>query len=70
MRRVFQHNVQGQLRLQRRAIRLQFVDYVAAIGDPESAHENVRTLKIGGDIDSINADQCSFEINFACNNAA
>src|SRR6478752_6986670 len=39
MRRVFQHNVPGQFRLQRRTIRLQFADYAVAIDDPESAHE-------------------------------
>ena len=39
-------------------------------GDPKSAHENMRALKIGGDIDSINAHQCPFEINFARNDAA
>ena len=36
----------------------------------ESAYENVCALEIGSDIDSINADQCPFEINFARNNAA
>ncbi len=43
---------------------------LCAIVGAESAHENVRALKIGGDIDSINADQCPFEINLARNDAA
>jgi hypothetical protein len=51
-------------------MRFQLIDYAAAIGGSESAYENVCALEIGSDIDSINADQCPFEINFACNNAA
>src|SRR4029077_19251691 len=64
MRRVFQYDVPGQFRLQGRPMRLQLVDYIFAIIRAEGAHENVRALKIGGDINSINADQCAFEINF------
>jgi hypothetical protein len=70
MRRVFQYDVPGQFRLQHRAMRLQFVDYASATVGTESAHENVRAFKIRGDIDSINAHQCSFEIDFARNDAA
>src|SRR6476469_9108107 len=70
MRRVFQYDVAGQFRLQRRPMRLQLVDYPFSIIGAEGAHENVRALKIGNDIDSINADQCPFEINFACNDSA
>ncbi len=57
MRRVFQHDVLGKFRLQCRPMRLQLVDYTFAIIGAESAHKNVRVLKIGRDIDSINADQ-------------
>ena len=66
----FNTTLPGQFRLQRRPMRLQLVDYTFAIIGAEGAHENVRALKIGGDIDSIDADQCPFEINFARNDAA
>ena len=52
MRRVFQHHVSGQFRLERRAVRFQFVDYAAAIVGAECAYENVRALKIRGNIDN------------------
>src|SRR5437899_9056907 len=63
MRRVFQHDVPGQCRLQRRPMRLQFVDHAFAIVGAETAHENVRPLNIGGDINSVNAVQWSLEID-------
>jgi hypothetical protein len=56
-------------------MRFQLVDYGGEIvgGEivgAESAYENVGALKIGGHIDSINADQCPFEIDLACNDGA
>src|SRR5215471_18756160 len=70
MRRVFQHDVPGQRRLQRWPMRLQLVDHALAITGAESAHENLCALKSGGNIDSINADQRPVEIDFARNDAA
>ena len=52
------------------AMRFQLIDNPCEIVGAESAHENVRALKIGCDINSINADQCPFEINLARNDAA
>jgi len=70
MRRIFQYDVPGQFRLQCWAMRFQLIDYPCEIVGAESAYENVGALKIGGHIDSINADQCPFEIDLAGNDAA
>ena len=51
-------------------MRLQLINYASRIIGTESAYENVRALKIGGDLDTINADQCPFKIDFARNDAA
>jgi hypothetical protein len=51
-------------------MRLQLIDHPFAISGAESAHENLRALKIRSNIDSINADQCPFEIDFARNDGA
>jgi hypothetical protein len=51
-------------------MRFQLIDYAGKIVGAESAYENVGALKIGGHIDSINADQCPFEIDLACNDGA
>jgi hypothetical protein len=70
MGRVFQYDMPGQFCLQRRAIRLQLIDHASAIRGAESTHENVCALKVRGDIDGVNANQRSFEIDFTRNDAA
>ena len=67
---MFQHHVAGEFGLQCSAMGLQFVDYAAAIVGPECAYENVRALKIGRDVDGIDADQRAFEIDFARDDTA
>ena len=65
MWRVFQHDVPGEFCLQCGSMRLELVDHDSAIRRAESTHKDVRALEIRGDINRVNADQRSLEIDFA-----
>jgi hypothetical protein len=56
--------------LERGAMRFQFVYHPGAGFGAKSADENVRALEIGCDIDSVNADQCGFEVYFPPDDSA
>ena len=56
MWRVFQHDVAGQLGLQRRALRLQLVHNRATIFRAEHTNKDVRVLEIGRYVHMVNSN--------------
>jgi hypothetical protein len=70
MRRVFQDDVAGQFSLQGGTMRFQFIDHACARRRPKDAYEDVRTLEVGRNVDSVNADQDAFEVYFTRNDGA
>ena len=66
----FEHYMPGEFSLERGSMRFQFTDHASTSFGTKSADENVRALKIGRDIDSINADERAFEVDFPRDDSA
>jgi len=59
---VFQDNVARKLDLQRGTISFQFTNHAFTVCRAESAYEHMRALQVGRNINSVNADECAFEV--------